>query len=156
VSADDRTAYALAGLRIFTGVLWLANLAWKLPPDFGKDDPEGLLYSFELAGGDAVLGFLRDLMSDVVIPNFTVFASLVFAVELVAGVLLTAGVLTRIGALIGTVQAIVITLLVVQAPSEWFWTYAMLIVLNLVCLVADTDERLSLRPALRRLRGAPG
>lgn len=156
MSADDRTAYALAGLRIFTGVLWLANLAWKLPPDFGKDDPEGLLYSFELAGGDAVLGFLRDLMSDVVIPNFTAFASLVFAVELVAGVLLTAGVLTRIGALIGTVQAIVITLLVVQAPSEWFWTYAMLIVLNLVCLVADTDERLSLRPALRRLRGAPG
>jgi uncharacterized membrane protein YphA (DoxX/SURF4 family) len=153
VSAADRNAYALAGLRIFTGILWLANLAWKLPPDFGKDDPEGLLYSFRLAEEDAVLGFLRSFMADVVIPEFTLFAVLVFAVELVAGLLLVTGVAARVGALIGTVQAIVITLLVASAPSEWFWTYAMLIALNLVCLAADTDERLSLRPALQRLRG---
>jgi uncharacterized membrane protein YphA (DoxX/SURF4 family) len=153
VTAADRNAYALAGLRIFTGILWLANLAWKLPPDFGKDDPEGLLYSFRLAEEDAVLGFLRSFVADVVIPEFTLFAALVFAVELVAGLLLLTGVAARVGALLGTVQAIVITLLVARAPSEWFWTYAMLIALNLVCLAADTDERLSLRPALQRLQG---
>lgn len=152
MTRHDRSAYALAGLRIFTGVLWLANLSWKLPPDFGGDDPEGLSYSFELAEQDAVFGFLRDFMSDVVIPNFTLFGWLVFLAELAAGALLVTGVLTRIGGLIGTLQALIITLLVVQAPSEWFWTYAMLIVLNLVCLVAVTDERLSLAPLLQRAR----
>lgn len=147
----DRTAFALAGLRIFTGLLWLVNLSWKLPPDFGRDDPEGLLYSFRLAEQDAVFGFLRELMENAVIPHFTVFAALVFAVELIAGLLLTAGVWTRIGALVGSGQAVIITLLVVRAPEEWAWTYLMLILLNVVCLVAVTDGRLSARPLLRRL-----
>lgn len=144
-------ALALAGLRLFTGVLWLANLAWKLPPGFGRDDPEGLLYSFRRAEADAVLPFLRDWMGSTVIPHFTLFAALVFSVELVAGALLTLGLWARVGALLGTGQALIITLLVVRAPHEWAWTYAMLILLNLVCLVAVTDGRLSATPLLRRL-----
>ena len=91
-------------------------------------------------------------MSDAVIPHYTLFGSLVFAVELVAGVLLTLGVFTRVGALVGTVQAVIITLLVVQAPNEWVFTYLMLIALNLACLVGPAGERLSVEPALRRLR----
>jgi thiosulfate dehydrogenase [quinone] large subunit len=68
----------------------------------------------------------------------------VFLIELTAGVLLTLGVATRIGAAIGTVQATVITLLVVEAPHEWLWTYVMLIVLNVLPLVVTSDARLSL------------
>jgi uncharacterized membrane protein YphA (DoxX/SURF4 family) len=68
-------------------------------------------------------------------------------------VLLTLGVFTRVGALVGTGQAIVITVLVVRAPNEWVWTYLMLILLNLVCLLVPTSERLSAGPYLRRLRG---
>ncbi len=141
---------ALAGVRLFTGVVWLANLSWKLPPGFGRDDPQGLLYDFRRAERDAVLPFLRDFVGDVVIPHFTPWAALVFAVELLAGTTLALGVATRLGALVGTVQAVVITLLVVRAPGEWFWSYAMLILLDLVCLLAVTDERLSAAPLLRR------
>ena len=136
-------AWTLAGLRILAGVIWLANLSWKLPPDFGKDDPEGLLYSFNRAEQYAVIGPLRDLVHDVVIPHFTFFGWLVFLVELVAGVLLTLGFMTRLGGLIGTVQAIIITALVVQAPNEWLWTYVMLVVLNSLSLFAPTNARLS-------------
>jgi uncharacterized membrane protein YphA (DoxX/SURF4 family) len=137
------------------GVLWLANLSWKLPPDFGRDDPEGLLYNFRRAEDDAVFGFLRTFMRDVVIPNYTLFGWLVFLVELAAGALLTLGVLTRIGALIGTVQAIIITLLVVRAPDEWVWSYVMLIGVNLALAFAGpaASERLSLEPFLRKRRG---
>jgi uncharacterized membrane protein YphA (DoxX/SURF4 family) len=141
--------YALAGLRIFAGVLWLVNLSWKLPPDFGRDDPEGLLYNFELAADHAVFGFLQDLARDAFIPHFTLFGWLVFVAELLAGVLLLLGLLTRLGALIGAIQAVIITLLVVQAPSEWFWTYAMLIVIHLVLLVAPSGQRLSIDRWLR-------
>lgn len=142
--AFDRAVLALAGLRIFVGVLWLANLSWKLPPDFGRDDPRGLLYSFRQAERHALVGPLRDFVEDVVIPHFTLFGSLVFAVELVAGVLLFLGLFTRLGALIGTGQSLAITALVVRAPNEWFWGYAMLVLLNLLPLVGPSSARLSL------------
>jgi thiosulfate dehydrogenase (quinone) large subunit len=139
-----RMSLALAALRIFVGIVWLANLSWKLPPSFGRDEPRGLLYSFHQAERWAVIGPLRDLVHDVVIPHFTLFGWLVFGVELTAGVLLVCGVLTRLGALIGTGQAGMITLLVVNAPNEWFWGYAMFIVLNAVPLLAPTDRRLTI------------
>jgi uncharacterized membrane protein YphA (DoxX/SURF4 family) len=150
---EAEAVWALAGLRIFMGVLWLANLYWKLPPDFGRNDPEGLLYNFRRAEEHAVLPFLRSLVEDVVIPHFTLFGWLVFLVELTAGVLLTLGLFTRVGALVGTVEATIITLLVVRAPHEWFWTYAMFIAINLVLILTPAARRLSVDAWLSRRRG---
>jgi thiosulfate dehydrogenase (quinone) large subunit len=144
------TVWALAGLRIVMGVLWLANLSWKLPPDFGRDAPQGLLYNFRRAEEHAVLPFLRSLVHDVVIPHFTLFGWLVFLVELTAGALLTLGLFTRVGALVGSVQALIITLLVVRAPNEWFWGYVMFIAINLVLLLTPAAERLSVDAWLSR------
>ena len=152
VPSAATAAWTLAGLRIFTGVIWLANEAWKLPPDFGRDETGGLMDNFLIAEQDAVFGFLRTFMSEVVIPNYTLFGWLVFLVELAAGVLLTLGLLTRLGALIGGIQALIITLLVVQAPTEWFWTYAMLIALHVVLFYTPCAERLALDSGLRRRR----
>jgi len=139
-----RALYSLAGLRILLGVLWLANLSWKLPPDFGKHDPEGLLYNFERAEQYAVIGPLRDFTREVVIPHFALFGWLVFLAELTAGVLLLLGLWTRVGALIGLIQSITITLLVVRAPNEWVWTYVMFVAIGLVVLVTPSGSRLSL------------
>jgi thiosulfate dehydrogenase (quinone) large subunit len=144
--------WALTGLRLLMGFLWLANLSWKLPPDFGRNDPEGLLYNFRLAENYAVLPFLRSLMTDVVIPHFTLFGWLVFLVELTAGVLLTLGLFTRLGALVGSVEALIITLLVVRAPNEWFWTYAMFVAINLLLMLTPAAERLSVDAWLSRRR----
>ena len=140
----DQMALALAVLRIFVGIIWLANLTWKLPPDFGRNDPEGLLYNFQRAEQYAVIGPLQDLVGDLFIPHFTFFGWVTFLIELTAGVLLTLGVFTRIGAAVGTGQAIIITLLIVEAPNEWFWTYAMFIVLNALPLFVRSDARLSI------------
>jgi len=145
-----RVLYALAGLRILLGVLWLANLSWKLPPDFGKNDPEGLLYNFRRAEHYAVIGPLRDVAREVMIPHFTLFGWLVFLAELAAGVLLLLGLWTRVGALIGLVQSIAITLLVVDAPNEWVWTYVMFIAIGIVVLVTPSGRRLSLDARRRR------
>ena len=139
-----RTLYVLAGLRILLGVLWLANLAWKLPPDFGEDDPEGLLYSFRLAEEHAVIGPLQDLVREVVIPHFTLFGWLVFLAELAAGVLLVLGLWTRLGALLGLVKEVAITLLVVRAPEEWVWTYVLFVAVGIAVLVTPSGSRLSL------------
>jgi thiosulfate dehydrogenase [quinone] large subunit len=145
----ERTLLVLAGARIFLGVLWLANLAWKLPPDFGRDDPEGLLYNFELAADHAVGAPLRTLANDVLIPHFTLFGWIVFLVELAIGLSLLLGLWTRIGALLGVGQAIAITLLVVRAPDEWIWTYLLLIAMSLVVALTPSGARLSVDARLR-------
>ena len=58
--------------------------------------------------------------------------------------LLLIGLWTRIGAALGLVQAIAITLLVVRAPHEWVWTYVMFIAISAVVLVTPAGSRLSL------------
>jgi uncharacterized membrane protein YphA (DoxX/SURF4 family) len=150
--ADERTLFVLAGARILLGVLWLANLTWKLPPDFGRDDPEGLLYNFELAAEHAVGAPLGTLAEDVLIPHFTLFGWIVFLIELAVGLSLLLGLWTRVGALLGVVQSIAITLLVVRAPDEWVWTYVLLVAMSLVVALTPSGERLSLDARLRRAR----
>ena len=71
--------------------------------------------------GKKIVGPLRHLVGSVVIPHFTLFGWLVFAIELIAGVLLLLGLMTRLGALLGTAQSVAIIVLVGRAPSEWFW-----------------------------------
>ena len=138
-----RTQGALAALRMLLGVLWLSNLLWKLPPDFGRYDDRGLLYSFRLAERYAV-GPLADLVHDVVIPHFTLFGWLVFVVEASAGILLLLGLATRLGALIGLGQAVAITLLVGNAPDEWRWGYALFIAVHVLLLSTPCAARFSL------------
>lgn len=150
--ADERTLFVLAGARILLGVLWLANLTWKLPPDFGRDDPEGLLYNFELAAEHALGAPLRRLAEDVLIPHFTLFGWMVFLAELAVGLSLLLGLWTRIGALLGVVQSVAITLLVVRAPDEWVWTYVLLVAMSLVVALTPSGERLSLDARLHRIR----
>ena len=140
----DRTALALAGLRIFMGVLWLSNLTWKLPPDFGRDQPRGLMYSFHQAEAHAISEPLRRLVADTVIPHFTLFGWIVFLIELVAGVLLLLGWHTRVGAVVGLAQAIAITVLTIRAPNEWAWGYALFVAVSLMLALVPSNTRLSL------------
>ena len=140
----DRTGLALACLRIFMGVLWLSNLTWKLPPDFGRDQPRGLMYSFHQAAHHAVSEPLRRLVADTVIPHFTLFGWVVFGIELVAGALLLLGWHTRVGAVVGLAQSIAITLLTIRAPNEWAWGYALFVAVSLMLALVPSSTRLSL------------
>ena len=146
----ERVLYALASIRVFLGALWLSNLSWKLPPDFGKHDARGLLYSFRVAERHAVVSPLRNLVHDVVIPNFTAFGYLVFAIEAVAGTLLLLGLFTKVGAFVGLLQSLAIASLVAGAPNSWKWGYAMLVLLNLIALATPVARRLSLDDRLGR------
>jgi uncharacterized membrane protein YphA (DoxX/SURF4 family) len=143
VRSRARTGLALACLRIFMGVLWLSNLTWKLPPDFGRDQPRGLMYSFHQAAHHAVSEPLRRLVADTVIPHFTLFGWVVFGVELVAGVLLLLGWHTRVGAVVGLAQSIAITVLTIRAPNEWAWGYALFVAVSLMLALVPSNTRLS-------------
>jgi hypothetical protein len=146
----ERVLLSLAGVRVFMGALWLLNLLWKLPPDFGKGEYWGLPRAFRVAHAHALTSPLRRFAGDVLIPHTTAFGWILFVAGLLTGVSLVLGLATRVGAALGLVQAIAITLLVANAPGEWLYGYLMFILLSSLLLLLPVSRRLSLDDALGR------
>ncbi|TQC46678.1 hypothetical protein EEB14_24930 [Rhodococcus sp. WS4] len=125
---------ALTGLRILMGLVWLYNIAWKTPPDFGRDSGGGL-YGFTRAAVEhPVFPPFSWLVEHLVLPHFVVFAWLTLVVETVLAVLLLTGTLVRVAALLGIGQTLAICFSVAEAPNEWPWSYFMLIGIHVVLL----------------------
>ena len=106
----ERVLLTLAGVRAFMGVFWLVNLLWKLPTDFGKGEYLGLPRTLDVGEGHAFTPLLRSLVDDVLIPHISVLGWVLFIAGLATGLSLLLGYMTRVGAALGLVQAISVTL----------------------------------------------
>jgi uncharacterized membrane protein YphA (DoxX/SURF4 family) len=109
--APATAARGLAALRIFVGIVWLANglakLTGKATYDLGvvsfgligRDTAKSLLVTYS---GDQshALGLLKSFYGDFVVPNWGFFQWLLTAAELTAGICLVFGVASRFGALV--------------------------------------------------------
>jgi hypothetical protein len=131
---------ALAALRILAGLMWLANVIWKLPPDFGEGGRTGLWFWTHLAVDHPVLPPYSWLVEHLVLPNFTAFGWLTFVVETLLAVLLLTGTAVRLAALIGIGQSLAIGLSVAEAPNEWPWAYAMMIGIHVALLLGPSAQ----------------
>jgi thiosulfate dehydrogenase [quinone] large subunit len=128
-SRIDRAVIAV--VRVGVGLLWLQNLGWKTPPNFGKGDPpDGLYLSTTYAVSHEVLHPYAVLVNQVVLPNFTFFAWMVLLIEASLGAFLTFGLATRFWALVGIAQTVVIMLSVLNAPNEWIWSYLLMLLVH--------------------------
>jgi hypothetical protein len=125
---------ALTVLRLLVGLMWLHNLLWKVPPDFGERSRGGLYFWTHLGVEFPVFAPFGWLLEHVVLPNFTAFGWLTFVVETLLAVLLLTGTAVRLAALIGIGQSAAIGLTVAVAPNEWSWAYAMMVGIHLVLL----------------------
>jgi uncharacterized membrane protein YphA (DoxX/SURF4 family) len=134
------TGIALAVLRILAGLLWLAHVWWKVPPDFGESRRTGLWFWTHLAVDHPVFPPYSWLVEHLVLPNFTAFGWLVLVVETLLPVLLLTGTAVRLAALIGIGQSLAIGLSVAEAPNEWPWAYAMMIGIHLVLLLGPSAQ----------------
>jgi hypothetical protein len=123
---------ALGGLRILAGALWLYNVVWKLPPEFGRDTGRQLFGYVQGAVDEPFLPPYSWLLEHLVLPNFTFFGWGVLLVESLLAAFLLTGLYTRLWALVGAGQALAIGLSVVTAPGEWPWGYYMLLGIHLV------------------------
>jgi uncharacterized membrane protein YphA (DoxX/SURF4 family) len=146
----ERVLLTLAGVRAFMGVFWLVNLLWRLPTDFGEGEYWGLPRTLDIAQHHAFTPPLRSLVDDVLIPHTSVLGWVLFIAGLLTGLSLVLGFMTRLGAALGLVQAISITLLVANAPGEWLYGYLMLILLSALLLLLPVSRRMSLDDALGR------
>jgi thiosulfate dehydrogenase [quinone] large subunit len=100
----------MAVVRIALGVMWVANVSWKTPPDFGEGDRAGLYQFTAYAVEYPVLGAWSWIVEEVVLANFTLFGWMTLVVEAALGALLLLGLGTRLGALAGILMSIAIGL----------------------------------------------
>jgi hypothetical protein len=82
------------------------------------------------------------LLKGFVIPNFGWMSWLIWGMELFITITLLLGLLGRLGALVGTVQALNLTVGLLPVPGEWEWTYLLLTTLNFVMLLTAAGRYL--------------
>jgi len=94
---------------MLAGLLWLYNVAWKPPPDFGRDR-EGLLYGYVVdAIEHPMFPPFTWVMQHLLEPAFIPFEWGVLVVESALAALLLTGTYTRPAALLGIARAGAIT-----------------------------------------------
>ncbi len=146
----ERVLLTLAGVRVFMGLFWLVNLLWRLPTDFGERNYWGLPRILEVARTRGISPPVRSFVVHVLVPHMTAVGWIVFAAGLLTGLSLVFGLVTRLGAALGLLQAVVMTLFLGNAPGEWLYGYLMLVLLSLLLLLLPVSRRLSLDDALGR------
>lgn len=139
----------LAVVRIAIGLLWIENVGWKTPPNFGQDSGSGLFKYTTYAVDYPVFPPFSWLVENLVLPNFTAFGYLTFFVEASLGAFLVVGLATRFWAVVGIGQSLAITLSVVNAPNEFPWTYYLMILANVVLLATAAGRSAGLDGVLR-------
>ena len=129
--------WPVAVARPIIGLLWLFSLRWKLPPNFMPAEGRGLM---DWLQAHAAFPLYGQLVEQVVLPNFTLFAWLIFLAELAVGLSLLTGAFTRIGALLGLAMAVNLGIGLLGVPGEWPWSYAMLAMWHGLFFVTDAGR----------------
>ncbi len=146
--------WPIAGSRILIGILWLFSLRWKLPPDFAPAVGRGLMDWLQLEVDHAAFGFYGNFVASVIIPNFTLFAWLIFLAELLVGLSLLTGTLTRLGGLLGLLMSINLGIGLLEVPGEWPWSYMMMVMWHGTFLVAGAGRVFGVDGWLRQRKTA--
>ncbi len=100
-SVPRHQAVGLAFLRITVGLMWLYNVAWKVPADFGRDSGNGLYKFTGFAVEHPVLPPYSWVVEHLILPNISAFGWLVLVAETALAVLLISGTYVRAAALLG-------------------------------------------------------
>ena len=133
---DQRTLKALSTfvLRFFIGCMWWQQTLWKLPPTYTDlpDGSGGLRYWMTKMVDGAAFQFHSDFVQNLVLPNFRLFAPLVYGIEVFIAVSLMTGTAVRLSGLLGAAMAANLWLGLYNTHGEWPWTYFFLIVIQLL------------------------
>jgi hypothetical protein len=135
--------------RLLIGCMWWQQTLWKLPP-FYTDHPDqpfgetGLAYWMGVMGRSAAIPLQSDLVNNVVLPHFYLFAPIVYSLEVLTAVSLILGIFVRLWGVIGALQILNLWLGLYNAEGEWPWTYFFLLVLQLIFAVHRYGRSLGL------------
>jgi thiosulfate dehydrogenase [quinone] large subunit len=135
----ERSLLLMALFRIFVGLLWFQQLAWKMPPTFA-----GLHgYVVKEAQYTFVPGY-SFILNNVFLTHFILLGALVWSAECLVGLLLIFGLFSRLGGLLAMVLSLQLYVGLAYAPGEWYWTYGMLVLIGLALIAVPSGRRLGL------------
>jgi len=144
--------WAMGLARVMLGLMWLISLRWKLPPDFeASGETTGLRTWLEREAEQPAFGFYGDIIDSLVLPNFTLFAWLIFLAELVVGLGLLTGFMLRPAAFGGLLLSFNLWLGLKGVDGEWHWTYVLMMVWHAAILLSPASSTWSVTD---RLSGA--
>lgn len=150
--ANTRLSRALvAGVRIVLALMWIQNVFWKVPPDFGKERGADLYQFTNHAVERPVFPPYSWIVEHVVLPNFALFGWLVLFTEAALGAFLLIGLATRFWALVGIGQTLAITLSVLNTSGEWHWSYYLMLVAHVAVFAVAAGRAGGLDGVLRPL-----
>ena len=158
-AVDDvprRFAVAAVVVRILVGLMWLFNVAWKRPPDFGQVKGGGLYGFTHYAVTNPVFPPFSWVIEHVVLPQFSAFGWGVLVVETLLAMALLTGSWVRLAALVGVAQSLAIGLSVARAPNEWPWSYLLMVAVHLLLLFAGAGRYLAVDALRARLSDGTG
>lgn len=142
----------LGTARIVVGLMWLANLHWKVPPGFGESSGGGLYkYSASVIRNSAFAPFTW-LTEEIILPNFALFGWVTVITETALAVLLLVGYRTKLAGLAGAAMTVPIFLSVIyyDRADEWSWAYFLMFAAHLFVYASDAGAHLGLDGVLRR------
>ena len=139
--------------RILLGVLWLGTLRWKLPPDFDGGSQRGLREWLDLIVEHAAISSYGVFIESIVIPNFTLFAWVIFISELLVGLGLLFGIATRAAALFGLLLSLNLLVGLLEVPGEWPWSYVLMAMWHGTILVSGAGTLWTLPNLVRTTSG---
>ena len=151
------TRIMVAVLRCGVALMWIQNVAWKVPPDFGRAQGNGLYFWASQAIAHPVLPPYSAFVEAVVLPNIEVFGWFTLLVEGGLGAFLLIGLATRFWAVVGIGQTVAITLSVLFAPHEWQWSYYLMALAHLAIFATAAGRSYGVDEVLRqRWAHSPG
>jgi thiosulfate dehydrogenase (quinone) large subunit len=167
VSLDRLGRFGLVFARLMIGVLWITQLAWKVPPSFGCPANFAVSTSYTarttglcdwtgLMGVYSISPLHRAFVNNFVIPNLAWMGWFIFLMELFIAATLILGVVSRLGALVAIIQATNLLIGLSAVPNEWYWTYGMLIILSVIFFCIPPGRTFGLDAWLRRRFSAAG
>jgi hypothetical protein len=134
--------------RLLIGSMWWQQTLWKLPPYYTDHPAEptttGLYYWMTTLGKSAFIPVQADLVNNIVLPHFYLFAPLVYGMEVLTAVSLILGIFVRFWGVIGALQILNLWLGLYNAEGEWPWTYFFLLVLQLIFALHQYGRSLGL------------
>jgi uncharacterized membrane protein YphA (DoxX/SURF4 family) len=137
--------YGPVAVRWLLGLLWLSNVNWKVPTEFGG------LRNFVQAGVDhPVVPGSAWVFEHIVLTGMPAFGWVTLVAEVGVAATLLSGRFPRTSALVSAALSVGIGLAVANAPGEWYWAYLLMLGLSLAVLVQAPGHR----PHSARLLGS--
>jgi hypothetical protein len=134
----DRLSARWVPLKVvwFAGLLWLSNVSWKVPPNFGEtaDGCRGLCRYVQMGIDHPVVPGSAWVFENVVQPRLEFFGWGVLFVEAALAALLLSGRYLRIAGMLGILQSLGIGLAVANGPDEWYWAYVLMVGVHLAVI----------------------